>query len=236
MIKRAKRSCIAAAAIVAYSALSIEASRASVTEYTSVSDFSAAAGPTSFFNFDSVTPPPGGQVTNLSSGVTIGPATFTPSGQLLGYPANNAYYSYGSPSYIQAQAGGLTVSTPGTFAIAFDIGSTSSDIAGGDANIVINGQSVFEFTLPMSSLNPVTFVGFTSTTPITSVLLSEVPAPYYCYGCNVGATPILDVLDYRISDAVPEPSTWAMMILGFLGLGFMAYQRKTRARLRSGAH
>jgi hypothetical protein len=26
--------------------------------------------------------------------------------------------------------------------------------------------------------------------------------------------------------AVPEPSTWAMMILGFCGLGFMAYRRK----------
>jgi hypothetical protein len=28
--------------------------------------------------------------------------------------------------------------------------------------------------------------------------------------------------------AVPEPSTWAMMILGFAGLGFMAYGRKGR--------
>jgi len=26
--------------------------------------------------------------------------------------------------------------------------------------------------------------------------------------------------------AVPEPSTWAMMVLGFAGLGFMAYRRK----------
>jgi PEP-CTERM motif len=26
--------------------------------------------------------------------------------------------------------------------------------------------------------------------------------------------------------AVPEPSTWAMMLLGFAGLGFMAYRRK----------
>ena len=26
--------------------------------------------------------------------------------------------------------------------------------------------------------------------------------------------------------AVPEPSTWAMMILGFVGVGFMAYRRK----------
>jgi hypothetical protein len=26
--------------------------------------------------------------------------------------------------------------------------------------------------------------------------------------------------------AVPEPSTWAMMILGFFGLGFMAYRKR----------
>ncbi|MBV8920005.1 MAG: PEP-CTERM sorting domain-containing protein [Bradyrhizobium sp.] len=26
--------------------------------------------------------------------------------------------------------------------------------------------------------------------------------------------------------AVPEPSTWGMMILGFLGLGWMTYRRK----------
>jgi hypothetical protein len=26
--------------------------------------------------------------------------------------------------------------------------------------------------------------------------------------------------------AVPEPSTWAMMILGFLGLGLLAYRRR----------
>jgi hypothetical protein len=28
--------------------------------------------------------------------------------------------------------------------------------------------------------------------------------------------------------AVPEPSTWAMMILGFVGIGFMAYRRKSK--------
>ena len=32
--------------------------------------------------------------------------------------------------------------------------------------------------------------------------------------------------DTSISSAVPEPSTWAMMILGFFGVGFMAYRRK----------
>ena len=31
-----------------------------------------------------------------------------------------------------------------------------------------------------------------------------------------------------ITTAVPEPSTWAMMILGFFGVGFLAYRRKSR--------
>jgi len=30
---------------------------------------------------------------------------------------------------------------------------------------------------------------------------------------------------------VPEPSTWAMMILGFAGVGFMAYRRKSKPAL-----
>jgi PEP-CTERM motif len=30
--------------------------------------------------------------------------------------------------------------------------------------------------------------------------------------------------------AVPEPSTWAMMVLGFCGLGFMTYRRKLDGR------
>lgn len=31
-----------------------------------------------------------------------------------------------------------------------------------------------------------------------------------------------------LTASVPEPSTWAMMILGFAGVGFMAYRRKSK--------
>jgi len=34
-----------------------------------------------------------------------------------------------------------------------------------------------------------------------------------------------------IAGAVPEPSTWAMMILGFCGVGFMVYRRKSKPAL-----
>lgn len=33
--------------------------------------------------------------------------------------------------------------------------------------------------------------------------------------------------------AVPEPSTWAMMILGFAGVGYMAYRRKNKMALNA---
>jgi hypothetical protein len=35
--------------------------------------------------------------------------------------------------------------------------------------------------------------------------------------------------------AVPEPSTWAMMILGFCGLSFMAYRRKSKPAMFAAA-
>jgi hypothetical protein len=35
-----------------------------------------------------------------------------------------------------------------------------------------------------------------------------------------------------LSPAVPEASTWAMMILGFFGVGFLAYRRKNQGQVR----
>jgi hypothetical protein len=32
---------------------------------------------------------------------------------------------------------------------------------------------------------------------------------------------------------VPEPSTWAMMILGFAGVGFTAYRKKNKMPLKA---
>ena len=38
--------------------------------------------------------------------------------------------------------------------------------------------------------------------------------------------------DPSLTTGIPEPSTWAMMILGFCGVGFMAYRRKSRPSFR----
>lgn len=38
----------------------------------------------------------------------------------------------------------------------------------------------------------------------------------------------------EIGSGVPEPSTWAMMILGFCGIGFMAYRGKSKPAFMAG--
>ena len=43
---------------------------------------------------------------------------------------------------------------------------------------------------------------------------------------GIGVTDGTDVLDYVTVAAVPEPSSWALMLLGFAGVGFMAYRRR----------
>jgi hypothetical protein len=54
---------------------------------------------------------------------------------------------------------------------------------------------------------------------VDPVLTVDTTSPGFSIDFSAGIT-------QGIASAVPEPSTWAMMILGFCGVGFMAYRRK----------
>jgi hypothetical protein len=56
---------------------------------------------------------------------------------------------------------------------------------------------------------------------------------YLDSGSGSGGVTILSET-YFPTGAVPEPSTWAMMIVGFLGVGWIAYRRKSRFALNAG--
>jgi hypothetical protein len=72
--------------------------------------------------------------------------------------------------------------------------------------------------------------------PYSDVSGSILTEDFYCQSgnCNYGAFASTGVMNSSTGDfeafavftAVPEPSTWAMMVLGFLSVGFMAYRRK----------
>jgi PEP-CTERM motif-containing protein len=46
---------------------------------------------------------------------------------------------------------------------------------------------------------------------------------------NLALTNVTPFNPNAVTPGVPEPSTWAMMILGFAGVGFMAYRRRHQA-------
>jgi hypothetical protein len=60
-------------------------------------------------------------------------------------------------------------------------------------------------------------------------------APFYLYYVEGNGAPAVlnvDLHTLNFTTDVPEPSTWAMMILGFFGVGFMAYRRESKPALR----
>jgi hypothetical protein len=52
-----------------------------------------------------------------------------------------------------------------------------------------------------------------------------------CTVCSGGNETNISLTITQVA-AVPEPSTWAMMILGFAGIGFMAYRRRSQSSVR----
>lgn len=55
----------------------------------------------------------------------------------------------------------------------------------------------------------------------------------YAYGGQAGSLSNNDNYNFNLfTAAVPEASTWAMMILGFLGVGFLAYRRSGGSAMR----
>jgi hypothetical protein len=127
-------------------------------------------------------------------------------------------------------------------------------------DINANGFVVHDFQLFVDSLNPVSTQTFNLTLQAGESYLFNwsMQADANSGSDKFGSSPFasadlshtgrltIDVLtpgesltflsgtDYSSSpavSAVPEPSTWAMMLLGFAGVGFMAYRRKSKPEL-----
>jgi PEP-CTERM motif len=61
--------------------------------------------------------------------------------------------------------------------------------------------------------------------PLTSGGLSVAPATFQTAGGTLTFDSVT-ALSFEATGGVPEPSTWAMMCLGFAGLGFLAYRKR----------
>ena len=131
----------------------------------------------------------------------------------------------GSGNYAAADFVSLTATIDG---ISFDftsIGNSNGQIA----NLGFNNGLLTDINTAGA--------GATSTSPNTNELLAIGGGPNSngdvnvsgVDGCCVGFSTSYTV-GSPVVTGVPEPSTWAMLILGFAGVGFMVYRRSYRRR------
>jgi hypothetical protein len=158
------------------------------------------------------------------------------TGTLSGWTLSNASDTWvsTSPGYVHSGSYGLEAGNVGSDSV---LSQTLTTVAGTTYDISFwlysDGQTPNDFTVAFGGTqifqqtNMPTF-GYTefslqetATSNLTSLAFGLRDDPGY-----LG----LDDISVNVS-AVPEPSTWAMMILGFAGLGFTAYRRKSKPAL-----
>jgi hypothetical protein len=102
--------------------------------------------------------------------------------------------------------GGVPVSFDQTNLTAVAIATTQGNVL--SAGFKANSQSFFQVNGQFYGVN-----AFLETSGLLSLEFGQIQ-----YSTIIS----------EVTAAVPEPSTWAMMLLGFAGVGFMAYRRKNK--------
>ena len=84
----------------------------------------------------------------------------------------------------------------------------------------LTGPVVFEIVSPDLGTGGITFVQYNSLTDETLETTAQLT---------------VSRLTISVAESVPEPSTWAMMILGFAGVGYMTYRCRKQSTVLSAA-
>ena len=96
--------------------------------------------------------------------------------------------------------------------------------------------TTFDFKFTNENIASVTIDSSTAADflPATLTLISPNEFTVFINGADPAFldTLVVDVTTGNVG-AVPEPSTWTMMILGFLGLGFLAYRHQNKTALEA---
>lgn len=139
------------------------------------------------------------------------------------------------------EGGGVTQSfttAGGTASFSADVAAlytrTSATFAGlGLMSVLLDGVVMDTYDFGGTDGGPVTLRGtldFTTVLTAGTHILTLEATRTFAPGRGV-TSQYFDNVSLDVTAAVPEPSTWAMMILGFAGVGFMAYRRKSKSAL-----
>jgi hypothetical protein len=141
--------------------------------------------------------------------------------------------------------GDPTITYSGLNTTLFEVpgGTGANSLTQSAGTLHANGFGNFEYGIDLTTSGASTFVG-NQTFSISGTGLDITDFAQLSSGGDVNAYFALDILSGTTGrtgfvdlstvltptqqSAVPEPATWAMMILGFFGVGFMAYRRRNQ--------
>jgi hypothetical protein len=137
-----------------------------------------------------------------------------------------AYLAYNGGGYGQGEVALVNSMSPTTWNL-MTFSSLTSGLGGGrttsDQVVSFLGSNYSPFSLNDSIHNPL------SSYPLFSLDFRGDGWDRNNYLIGSVAFSNINWITADVLSAVPEPSTWAMMLIGFAGLGFSAYRRKRNA-------
>jgi hypothetical protein len=132
------------------------------------------------------------------------------------FPGNGGYVdldgSTGSPGTLQT----ISSFAPGNYTLTFDLGGNARN-DGSKTTVITLGS--FATSITLASADPYQLFSFNFLTTGGQLSFADFA------GGNNNIGNILDNVSLSTA-AVPESSTWAMMILGLFSVGFVAYRKR----------
>ena len=179
---------------------------------------------------DTVFASPGGPFGNASTDLV----TYATYPTLVPSSTINAVDLDGSTGDGHIPAGILESRTslaPGSYNLSFLLAGNQNRSTENQTVGVYIGRVLLETITPTSPDQPFTLYSENFTTLRGGHLEFVDYGPSNYYGDLLAQVKVSSPVT-NVSSAVPEPSTWAMMILGFMGVGFVAYRRKNNHSFR----
>lgn len=186
-----------------------------------------AANATPIFsdNFNSTTTQSLNQTVFTNWTVTSG------SVDVIGDGGSFAFLPLGNGNYVDldgstGQPGTITTNmffAAGTYRVTFDLAGSQ-----GGANNVDTTPKTTEIAFSIGGVTQSLTLSSTDTLQTHSyTFTTTAPGQLSFSDLAGGNNNVGNLLDNVSVTAVPEPATWAMMILGFLGMGFIGYRRRS---------
>lgn len=211
-----------AAVLVALGSFAMPAG-AAITTYSTQAAFDAAFPAETNINFDSIAPASGNTYLGDPGSTSVGGDTFSTSNLLFVISALPTDGPYGS-TFLTAQTssaieGDFTIKTHGVTAIGFNYGAYV--LGATPLTATLNTGETFNLGDPTGVAQ---FIGLSSSgAPIQSITLSGIDT-------DAPGT-VIDLINVSQAGGVPEPATWAMMLVGIGGIGGVMRSRRRWAAL-----